>query len=101
MVNKAIKVTISLHPTKDADIIEYLGNTHRTFKIREAIRKAIHLDNVIDNALKQGLTNVPVAPPDKKGEMLPPVPSDLSLIETTDEIPVLPDDEIELKINQF
>jgi hypothetical protein len=85
-----MKLTISFHNNKDADIIKYLSVSDKQYKIKEAIRKAIQLDSMLErmftgNKIPGTLTSKPVQTEEK--------------IETSEEIPKLSDHEINHKLD--
>jgi len=98
-----MRITISFSEKTDKDIIDYLKDTNRSYKIREAIRKAIKFDRMLDNALAAGLNS---EKPKDKMDVVDnhrdlQIDEDLNLVSKDQKIPLLTQEEIEKKLDQF
>jgi len=94
-----MRLTIAFHAVRDKDIIKHIGSVNKTYKIKEAIRKAIQFDSYIENIFSSNAQGIK---PGRFQSEKPNTPnSPKTDIETTEEVPKLSKEEINKKINQF
>ena len=94
------RVTLKLNHATDQDIIDYLG-TNRTYKLREAVRKAIQFDKTLEQVFRNGISVMHSGPSGTPEVKLTLDDGDEDLIETTDKEILLTKEEILEKLDQF
>jgi len=98
-----MRLTVSFHDKRDADILEYIGSDNRLYKIKEAIRKAIHFDNLLERAFICNVHPDTQAVPEiiQSTESTTPKKELKKEDITSDKQPELSEDELSKKIDQF